>query len=752
MGSEAPPPLPWRRRLEPQVIGGITLLVAFSLTAILVATTRTLTARSLERASIDLETARTAFDRLTDDQSAFAAAQAVLVTRLPVFRAHMSDPRLAADFATLEAMADEYRQQLKADFCVVTDHTGRWTARAGWPLDHQPPDVVRGVIAKAVAGEPSRAITVVGGGLFLLVSEPARFADEVVGTLTVGVALDDLFASRLAELTNSEVTLVADRHVYASSLTGATRAALSSLVDSDGGPASSLGAVTNRVLAGHEYVYGEFPLDDGERGRLVLLQDWEPVRQSVNELRFRLLVTGLAIFAIAVGVGVLFSRRMIRPLQDIANAAGHIAAGDWSRRVPVRGSAESILMAHAFNDMTQSLLHWYKEARERDDQLRQAQKMEAIGRLAGGVAHDFNNLLTLMRGYAQMLEASMQSDDARLADVHEILEAADRAAGLTRQLLAFGRRQLVTPRPLALDAIVKNLQQMLRRLLDENIEFTSTAPPDLWRVRADAGQMEQVVINLAINGRDAMPDGGTLHIELTNEVLGERLASGGPHLPAGSYVRLSVTDTGCGMDQEMVSRIFEPFFTTKPEGRGTGLGLATVYSIVVQAGGAIDVDTEVGRGTTFHVYLPRTTELDVATEAGEGERSIASPLREAATILLVEDDHKVRGLIANSLTRAGYSVLSAAGGEEALDIVRAHPHPIQLLLTDVVMPGLNGREVSERVLAIRPSTRILFMSGHSDDSLLKSGIETSSTHFIQKPFPMEALASKIFELLRGTVQ
>ena len=751
MAFATPQPLSWRRRLETQVIVGITLLVAFSLTAILVATTRTLTARSLERASIDLETARTAFDRLTDDRSAFAAAQAVLVTRLPVFRAHMSDPRLAADLATLEAMADEYRQQLKADFCVVTDHTGRWTARAGWPLDVQPPDVVRAVITRAVAGAPSRAITVVGGGLFLLVSEPARFADEVVGTLTVGVALDDVVASRLAELTNSEVTLVADRHLYASSLTGATRAALSSLV-SDASQAFSIGAVRNRMVGGREYVYGEFPLDDGQdgRSRLVLLQDWEPVRQSVNELRFRLLGTGLAIFAVAVGVGVVFSRRMIRPLQDIASAAGHIAAGDWSRRVPVRGSAESILMAHAFNDMTTSLLHWYKEARERDDQLRQAQKMEAIGRLAGGVAHDFNNLLTVMRGYTQLLDASMERDDPRHADVQEILEAADRAAGLIRQLLAFGRRQLVTPRALALDAIVENLQHMLRRLLDENIELTSAAPPDLWRVRSDAGQMEQVLINLVINGRDAMPNGGRLHIELKNEVLGERLAGSGSQLPPGSYVRLSVTDAGCGMDQDMVSRIFEPFFTTKPEGRGTGLGLATVYSIVEQAGGAIVVDTEVGRGSTFHVYLPRTTEHDAAAEVGEC--SIASPSRGAETILLVEDDDKVRRLIANSLTQAGYSVLSAAGGEQALDIARAHPHPIHLLLTDVVMPGLNGREVSERVLAIRPSTRILFMSGHSNDSLLRSGIETFGTHFIQKPFPMEALVSKISELLRGTVQ
>ena len=743
-------PLSWLRRLETQVIVGITLLVAFSLAAILVATTRTLTARSLARASIDLETARTAFDRLTDDRSAFAAAQAVLVTRLPVFRAHMSDPRLAADFATLAALADEYREQLKADFCVVTDHAGRWTAGAGWPSDVQPSDAVRAVISKAVAGEPSRAITVVGGGLYLLVSEPAKFADEVVGTLTVGVALDDDVVSRLAELTNSEVALVADGALYASSLSGATRAALSSLVDNDTGEASSPSAITNRVLAGREYVYGQFPLDAGQGGRLVLLQDWEPVRQSVNELRFRLLLTGLAIFAVAVGAGVLFSRRMSRPLRDIADAAGHIAAGDWSRRVPVRGSAESMLMAHAFNDMTTSLVGLYEEARERDDQLRQAQKMEAIGRLAGGVAHDFNNLLTVMSGYAEALLVSMKSEDPRRGDVHEILNAADRAAGLTRQLLAFGRRQLVTPRALALDAIVENLQQMLRRLLAENVTLTNSAPPGLWRVRADAGQMEQVVINLVINGRDAMPDGGTLHIELANEVLDERTDGRGPHLPPGSYVRLSVTDTGCGMDAETVARIFEPFFTTKAEGRGTGLGLATVYSIVEHAGGAIDVDTEVGRGTTFHIYLPRTTEHDSATEVRE--RPLASPLRGAETMLLVEDDDKVRGLIANALAQAGYSVLNAAGGEQALAIVRAYPDPIHLLLTDVVMPGLNGREVAERVRTLRPSTRILFMSGHSDDSLLRSGIETSGAQFIQKPFPMEALLSKIGETLHGTVQ
>jgi signal transduction histidine kinase/ActR/RegA family two-component response regulator len=421
----------------------------------------------------------------------------------------------------------------------------------------------------------------------------------------------------------------------------------------------------------------------------------------------------------------------------------------------VGSDGEVSVLARAFNDMTGSLRHWYEEARRRDDQLRQAQKMEAIGRLAGGVAHDFNNLLMAIRGYTELLLASLAPDDLRREDADEILNASDRAAGLTRQLLAFSRREAVTPRVLALDRVLPNIEQMLRRLIGEDITLTSEVEPGIWPIKADPGQIDQVLMNLAVNARDAMPSGGTLTIALSNvsvgSVAGQSLVEQAfspavaiPHpvLARGPYVRISVTDTGTGMTEETVQRIFEPFFTTKGEGRGTGLGLATVYGIVQHVGGTIDVVTAVGKGATFHVFLPRCDEPPTPQEPPA--RHIASHhARATETVLLVEDDHRVNTLIANVLRQSGYTVLAAVHGEEALALSREHAGPIHVLLTDVVMPGMNGRELSEVVSAERPDTRMLFMSGYPDDAIVRQGIQTASVQFLQKPFSMDVLIAKM---------
>jgi diguanylate cyclase (GGDEF)-like protein len=351
--------LPWHRRLEARVIGGITVLIAFCLGAVLVATTRAVTTRSLERASTDLDAARSAFYQLADDRAEYAAAQASLVTALPVFRAHMTDSRLAGDVATLEAMGEEYRRQLKADFCIVTDRDGHWTTEPGWPKGVDPSEGVRASITEATAGRPRRAIVGVGDRLFQIVSEPARFAEETLGTLTVGLALDDAVARRLAAVTHSDVNIIAGRRLGASSLTGADRMALAGLV-SAGDWLSRLGTLdaVQRVGDG-QYVVGIFPLsagdDGGAVGRLVLLQNWRPTQQFVDEVRRRLLAAGAAIFVLAVGGGMLFSRRMSRPLEDLAAAAKDIAAGNWARQVPVSGGAEATTMAMAFNEMSTSL-------------------------------------------------------------------------------------------------------------------------------------------------------------------------------------------------------------------------------------------------------------------------------------------------------------------------------------------------------------------------------------------------------------
>jgi nitrogen-specific signal transduction histidine kinase/CheY-like chemotaxis protein len=398
--------------------------------------------------------------------------------------------------------------------------------------------------------------------------------------------------------------------------------------------------------------------------------------------------------------------------------------------------------------MTTSLRHWYEEAKRRDDELRQAQKMEAIGRLAGGIAHDFNNLLTAISGYAEIVLRHVGPQDPMRDDVVQILTAADRAAELTKQLLTFSRRQAVTSSVLALDQVVTGTEPMLRRIIGEDIALTTSIEPGLGRVCADRGQMEQVLLNLVVNARDAMPNGGTLQIALTNAAVGAA-----PHDVTGApvpdrYVCLSVADTGNGMDRDTASRVFEPFFTTKGTGQGTGLGLAIVYGIVKEAGGLLDVDTEIGRGTTINVYMPRVADGEEARPlAAAREPAPAVSARASETVLLVEDDHRLGVLIRNTLSGSGYNVLQAFSADEALEIARTHSAPIHILVTDVVMPGMNGRMLADRVKRLRLETRVLFMSGHSDDAISRAGVQTAGADFVRKPFSMEALAKKIHETL-----
>jgi PAS domain S-box-containing protein len=382
--------------------------------------------------------------------------------------------------------------------------------------------------------------------------------------------------------------------------------------------------------------------------------------------------------------------------------------------------------------------------RQREEQLRQAQKMEAIGRLAGGVAHDFNNLLMAIHGYAEMLIHNLAPGDERRADAEEIVKAADRAAGLTRQLLAFSSRQVITQQAVALDQLVKNMQNMLQRVIGSEIHISTEVWPDLTPVLADTTQVEQILVNLVINARDAMPSGGKIAIELRNVELDKIGVAAHPGLQPGDYVEMSIADSGIGMDSETLSRIFEPFFTTKESGKGTGLGLATVYGIVQQNNGAIEVHSRVGHGTTFYIYLPRATDL-----GKPAPMLAANPAAGSETILLVEDDDRVRALVATMLRKNGFKVLLASAGDQALEIAARQRGSIHLLLTDVLMPGLNGRMLSERLTATRPETRVLYMSGYSDDDILRLGVKKATAHFIQKPFSVDALVHKIRETLNS---
>jgi PAS domain S-box-containing protein len=380
-----------------------------------------------------------------------------------------------------------------------------------------------------------------------------------------------------------------------------------------------------------------------------------------------------------------------------------------------------------------------------EEQLRQAQKMEAVGMLAGGIAHDFNNLLTIITGYSQLILNTLSEGDANRGAVEQIMKAGERAAALTRQLLAFSRRQVLQPKVMDLNQLVAGLGVMLRRLIGEDIDLRLVMGPELGRVNADPGQMEQVIMNLAVNSRDAMPKGGALTIETMNADLDSAYVKSHIAVRPGSYVMLAVSDTGIGMDEETQAHLFEPFYTTKTEGRGTGLGLSIVFGIVKQSGGNIEVYSEPGQGTSVKIYLPRVDQAAFVEE--EGFTHTAH--RGTETILLVEDEDMLRRLVRETLEREGYTVLDAAGPAEAQRICHSFNGPIHLMVTDVIMPKLNGRELAERVAAVHPEMHVLYMSGYTDNAVVTNGVLQGAMPFLQKPFTPTALARKVREMLDG---
>ena len=408
------------------------------------------------------------------------------------------------------------------------------------------------------------------------------------------------------------------------------------------------------------------------------------------------------------------------------------------------GSENGVAILEGFAEDITERKRAEEELRATEEQLRQSQRMESIGRLAGGVAHDFNNLLMVILATVDLIEEQLRDGDPLVDDVRQIGHSAERAADLTRQLLAFSRRQVLQPELIDLNRTLDGIDRMLHRVIGEDIRLTSVLAPDLWPVEADPGQLEQLLLNLAVNARDAMPEGGRLTMETTNVELDESYARRHRGVTPGPYVMLAVSDSGSGMDAETRERIFEPFFTTKEKGKGTGLGLSTVYGIVKQHGGNIWVYSEPNLGTTFEVYLPRATRSDHGVERPPEPRT---DLHGTETVLVVEDEPGVLELAARVLSRKGYRVLQASDGRSAQTVAGAHDGPIHLLLTDVVMPHADGRTLSEALQKARPALRTLFMSGYTDDAIVRHGVLAPGVHFLQKPFTINTLSQKVREVL-----
>ncbi|MBI2923553.1 MAG: PAS domain-containing protein [Planctomycetes bacterium] len=408
-----------------------------------------------------------------------------------------------------------------------------------------------------------------------------------------------------------------------------------------------------------------------------------------------------------------------------------------------RKEAEALLRAsHA--DLERKVIERTVELRRTEEQLRHSQKMEAIGRLAGGIAHDFNNLLTVILGYSSLLLKRLPKEDALRGSVEEVHRAGGRAAELTHQLLAFSRQQVLTFRVIDPGDVVRGIERILKRILGEDIEIRIRHGASAARVKADAVQLEQVLMNLVVNARDAMPRGGRLTIETAVRQVGQPEAGTRLGIRPGTYATLAVSDTGVGMDKAVLGRIFEPFFTTKEKGKGTGLGLSTAFGIVRQSDGAIAVASEPGKGSTFTIYLPVTEE---AEEKAPASLAVAGEARGTETILLVEDEDQVRAMTGNILAERGYRVISTARASAAMAEAQSFEGPIHLLLTDVIMPETGGRLLAQELLSIRPDMRVLFMSGYTDDAMVRYGVLESGLAFLQKPFTPEDLARRVRETL-----
>jgi signal transduction histidine kinase/CheY-like chemotaxis protein len=641
------------------------------------------------------------------------------------------------DATAIQDVGDDPWQSDECHLLALADHEGRVVALHTTLEDF--PLVTAQVMLRQSLREGNTGWWYSGTRLYQIVLQPfyagTPAKSNLLGTVIVGHGIDP---AELGRVSSSQIAFRIGNDIVASTLGKFKELEFARQLKPD----APLQEQVN--LDGERFFARSVDLTSGVQPvSIVILKSYSEATGYLEKQNRLLGVLGF--IAVLVGGTFVFviSDKFTRPLGRLVEGVHALEQGDFTYPLEADGTDEVAHVARAFDRMRGTLKRNETQRQQLEDQLRQAQKMEAIGRLAGGVAHDFNNLLTVIKGHGDLMLDRLQPADPLHVSATQIEKAADRAAALTCQLLAFSRMQVLQPKVLDLNTLISEMSSLLKRLIREDISFTFQAGQTLGRVKADPGQIEQVAMNLTVNACDAMPKGGKLTIETENVTIDEALAKTRPPMLVGDYVRLAVEDTGHGMDANTRARIFEPFFTTKELGKGTGLGLATVYGVVKQSGGCIWVESEPGKGARFEVYLPVVHELE---DRPRPEGSSTVPTRHSETVLIVEDEDAVRELASEFMKSAGYAVLTARDGQEALAIAERSSQVIRVLVTDVVMPKMRGPELARRLRSLRPEIRIVYMSGYLEynrgcDEFLGDGF------FLQKPFTRDTLARKVSEAL-----
>jgi signal transduction histidine kinase/CheY-like chemotaxis protein len=728
------------------------LLSLLAITASLTAATLWVVSYSVEkrvRGSFrdELHNSVKTYETFEQQREAALVHSAQMLANLPNVRALMS----TEDFTTIQDESASIWELSGGDLLVLANRSGEIVALQKWAKDFSR-DQAQESLGRSLQRGESRNWWFGGGHLYEVWLQPIYFGEakqnNVKGLLAVGYEINESKARDFSRVVSSEVIFRCGEKVVASTLPAVEDGGIANLPKSAGG--ASEGDMPGELDYGKEHYLaitvrlspaGELPVT------LSVLKSLDKATVFLSRLNRILLGLGL-LSVVAGGVLVfLISHTFTKPLSNLVAGVHALEGGDFDYPLGSGRGDEVGEVTGAFDRMRRNLQKTQKEREQLEVRLRQAHKMEAVGRLAGGVAHDFNNLLTVIRGNSDLLLERGGADTPQLRYLEQIQKAADRAVSMTRQLLAFSRMQVLQPQVLDLNTTISEMSKMIPRLIGENIEFSFLPEPKLAPVLADPGQVEQVFLNLAVNARDAMPDGGKLSVLTRNMTIGETEARQRPPMSPGEYVLLSVADSGQGMSAETRAHIFEPFFTTKEVGRGTGLGLATVYGIVKQSGGFIWVESAVGKGTTFEIYLPRSEKRATAPEESGRAKQVPGG---SESILVVEDETEVRELASEFLRAGGYTIVEAKDGAEALEMVTANQKELHLLLTDMVMPGMSGADLARILRKARPDLRVIYMTGYAEFSGKNGEMAEGAAGILQKPFSQITLLEKVREVLSAT--